>query len=74
MAGALKLVLLDRGSLVADEVDGAPHVDIHKVHFQVFIQQLGTAPQGIRKPSADLRQQQFSYLSVCMTLYNTKRT
>ena len=34
-------------SLVADEVDGAAHVDIHKVDVQVLIQQLRAAPHGI---------------------------
>ncbi len=51
-------------SLVADEVNGAAHVDVHKVHTQVLIQQLGAAPHGIWETTADLRIQAMSALGL----------
>ena len=44
-------------SLVADKINRAAHVDVHKVNIQVLIQQLGAAAHGVWKTSADLRQQ-----------------
>ena len=43
------------GLLVADEVDGAAHVDVHKTHVQVLVQQLRAAPHGVWKSPAHLQ-------------------
>ena len=44
-----------QGSLVADEVDGAAHVDVNKIHVQVLVQQLRAAPHGVWKSPAHLQ-------------------
>ena len=44
-------------SLVADEVDGAAHVDINKGDVASVLDQLGTACHGISIAPADLQQQ-----------------
>ena len=40
---------------VADEVNGAAHVDVHKVDARVVLDQLRAARQRVRVAAADLR-------------------
>ena len=42
-------------ALIADEVDGAAHVDVNKIHIQRVVQQLRAAPHGIRKAPTHLQ-------------------
>ena len=42
------------GALVADEVDGAAHVDVDKVDVDRLVQQLRAPRHRVRIPAADL--------------------
>ncbi len=47
---------------VTDEVDGAAHVDVHKVNIGVFLQQLSAPSHGVRIPATHL----FSNMHTCV--------
>lgn len=52
---------------VGDDVDGAAHVNVHKVDINVLVQHLGAPGQGIRKPTAHLHSG-FSRISLAQQL------
>lgn len=39
---------------VADDIDGAAHVDVHEIHRNLLIQQLAAPRERIREPATDL--------------------
>lgn len=49
-----------RGILIADQVDGAAAVDIHKADIDVVLQQLGASGHGVCVAAADLHSHSMS--------------
>lgn len=39
---------------VADDIDGAAHVDVHEIHRNLLVQQLAAPRQRVGEPAADL--------------------